>query len=59
MAQDAYQFEAEALDPSELLPIVKKLKAAPKGKDSLIKLLKVCATSFILARLPASRLWLM
>jgi hypothetical protein len=56
MAQDAYHFEAEAFDPSELHPIVKKLKAASKGKDSLIKLLKVCATSFILVGLSASRL---
>jgi hypothetical protein len=51
MAQDAYQFDAEGFDPSDLYSIVKKLKAAPKGKDSLIKLLKVGSTLFIITDL--------
>jgi hypothetical protein len=39
---DAYQFDgAEPLDQAELQAVVKKLKSPPKGKDGLVKLLKV------------------
>lgn len=41
-ADDTYEFTAEeAMDPAQLKALAKKLSSS-KGKDTLIKLLKVC-----------------